>query len=134
MLSFFFLSYLLSFFFSIYILSHFFSPPSAGHFYFSLTLLHPIISPSSLLSYSRRQVSSGGWTVAKFKEHHSRLKSPEGVDKAAFQWSSSWMSMFLYLCQMSNLVKILLSLSFSTSSDMNRRGYAFLTVCKFRWQ
>ena len=50
------------------------------------------------------------------------LKSPSGIEKAAFQWSSSYMRILLYPHWTSNLVKILLSFSLSMSLDMRGNG------------
>ena len=49
-------------------------------------------------------------------------KSLKGEEKAAFQLSSGQMRMLLYPHWTSNLVKILLSLSLSTSLEMSGSG------------
>ena len=46
------------------------------------------------------------------------LKRPNGVEKAAFHWSSGWIRMLLYPHLTLNLVKILLPFSLSTNSEM----------------
>ena len=55
-------------------------------------------------------------------------KSPKGVMKAPFHWSSLRMRMLLNPHQTSNLVKIMESFILSINSGIRGKGYALRTV------